>query len=174
MAETAQQYTARITGLVGDRDPSSVLAETPGRLRSLVTSATPRELRWTTTPTRWSIATIVAHLADAELVGAWRFRSVLARDGVELQAYDQNVWASAFHYDQTDAAESLAVFEVLRTATLRVLRTADPERRRHAGLHQERGRESIDHIMRMFAGHDLNHLGQIERLLSEARREHEP
>jgi len=170
MAETAQQYIARITGMVGDRDPWTVLAESPDRLRSLVGSATPAELSWTTSPARWSIGQIAAHLADAEIVGAWRIRSVLARDRVTLQAYDQNVWASAFRYEQVDAAESVAVFEALRRATLRLLRTADPARLAHVGQHDERGQESIAHIVRMCAGHDLNHLTQIERLLIEARQ----
>jgi hypothetical protein len=170
MAETVPQYIERLAGLVGDRDPRVVLAATPGRLRSLVGGATPRELAWTSSPTRWSIVQIAAHLADAEIVGAWRIRSVLASDGVTLQAYDQNAWASVFQYETTDPAASVALFEALRTATLRVLRGADPERLEHAGLHQERGREPIGHIVRMYAGHDLNHLGQIERLLDEARR----
>jgi DinB family protein len=169
MPETVQQYIARLGGLVGDQDPWSVLADTPGRLRSLIASATPRELRWTSAPTRWSIAIILAHLADAEVVGAWRFRSLLTRDGIELQAYDQNAWAAAFHYEQAEPADSLDLFEALRRSTLRTLRATDPERLQHAGMHQERGRESIEHLLRMYAGHDLNHLGQIERLLSEAR-----
>lgn len=172
MAETVQQYIARITGLVGDRDAAEVLGATPDRLRALVNRATPDEIRWTTSSTRWSIAEIAAHLADSEIVGAWRIRSVLARDGIELQAYDQNVWASAFRYDQTDAAESVALFEVLRRSTLRVIRAVDPARLAHAGLHEERGKESVAHIMRMYAGHDLNHLRQIERLLDEARQAH--
>jgi hypothetical protein len=169
MAETAQQYIARITGLVGDRDPWEVLASTPGRLRSLVGGATPEELRWTTSPTRWSIVEIVAHLADAEIVGAWRIRSVLARDGIVLQAYDQNAWASAGDYARADPAESVALFEALRTATLGVLRRTDRTRFSHAGFHDERGQESVAHIMRMYAGHDLNHIAQIERLLAAAR-----
>jgi hypothetical protein len=169
MAETVPQYIARLAGLVGNRDPWAVLAETPVHLRSLVTGATPRELAWTTSPTRWSIVQIVAHLADAEIVGAWRFRSVLAADGVALQAYDQNAWASAFLYEKTDPTASVALFEALRTATLRVLRSVDPARLEHAGLHSERGQESIDHLMRMYAGHDLNHRAQIERLLDEVR-----
>lgn len=171
MAETAEQYIARITGFVADRDPRAVLAETPGRLRALVDGATARELTWTTSSKRWSIAQIAAHLADAEIVIAWRIRSVLERDEVPLQAYDQNVWASAFQYETAPAAESLAVFEALRASTLRILRTVDPARRAHAGLHAERGPETIHQTMRMAAGHDLNHLGQIARLLDEVRQE---
>lgn len=170
MVETAEQYTARITGFVGDRDAATVLAETPGRLRALVNGASPHDLGWTSAPTRWSMTQIVAHLADAEMVGAWRIRSVLEKDAVTLQAYDQNVWASAFRYEETDPLESVALFEALRMATLRLLRRVDPARLAHAGRHQERGEESIGHIMRMYAGHDLNHLAQIERLLEDARQ----
>lgn len=172
MAETAQQYTARLDGLVSDRDPRSVLADTPARLRALLTAASPRALTWTSSPDRWTVTQIVAHLADAEVAGSWRLRSVLARDGVAIQAYDQNAWASAFQYEKANVADSLTLFETLRAATLRVLDGVDPARLEHAGLHEERGRETVRHIMRMYAGHDLNHLAQIERLLDEARREH--
>jgi hypothetical protein len=170
MNETVEEYIARITGLVADRDPMTVMAETPGRLRSLVTSATPDQLTWTSSPTRWTITQIVGHLADAEVVGAWRFRSVLGEDGIAVSAYDQNKWAAAFRYERVPIAESLALFETLRAATLRVLRTVDPARLDHAGLHAERGRESITRLKEMYGGHDLNHLSQIERLLSESRR----
>lgn len=171
MAETAEQYIARITGFVGSEDPLPILGESPTRLRTLVESATLEELTWTSSPTRWSAAQVAAHLADSEIVAAWRIRSVLERDGVALQAYDQNVWAEAFRYNSAPATESAAVFAVLRGATLRLLNTVDPARRQHAGMHAERGRESIEHLMRMYAGHDRNHLGQIERLLDEARQE---
>jgi len=32
------------------------------------------------------------------------------------------------------------------------------------GMHQERGKETIAHLVRMFAGHDLNHLAQVEKI----------
>jgi hypothetical protein len=170
MAETAQQYTARITGYVGDSDPWGLLARAPDRLRALVDGAPAQALAWQPSPDRWSVAQIAAHLADAEVVGAWRFRLVLAQDGVPLQAYDQNAWATAFRYQQTPVDESVALFGTLRRATVRLLRQVDPALHQHAGMHAERGRESIGHLVRLYAGHDLNHLAQIERLLEEARQ----
>jgi hypothetical protein len=169
MTETVQQYITRLSGLVGEREPLAVMAETPGRLERLVVGASPDELRWAASPGRWTIGQIAAHMADAEVVGAWRFRTVLAQDGVALQAYDQNAWASAFGYEDVPAADSVSLFGTLRHATLKLLRRVDPARLRHAGLHAERGRESVEQLARMYAGHDLNHLAQIERLLSEAR-----
>lgn len=165
MAETVQEYVARLKGYLGTRDPLEVMAETPGRLQGLVSGATPEQLRWTDSPGRWTITQIAAHLADAEVVGAWRFRSVLAQDGVALQGYDQEAWASAFRYEHIPASDSVALFSALRAATHRVLRDADPARRLHAGMHTERGRETLEQLIRLYAGHDLNHLSQIERLL---------
>jgi DinB superfamily len=170
MSETVEQYIARLMGLVSGHDPMVVMAETPGHLRTLVTGATPRELAWKPSPTRWSVVQILAHLADAEVVGAWRFRSVLAADGLPLQAYDQNAWASAFRYENTDPMASLTLFEALRHSTLHVLRSVDPGRLEHAGLHEERGRESISQLVRMYAGHDLNHRSQVEGLIVGARQ----
>lgn len=169
MIETVEEYVARITGLVGQEDPWIVLGSTPDRLESLVEGASAGALQYTTSAERWSVTRIVAHLADSEIVGAWRFRSVLAQDGTALQGYDQNAWASAFNYMDTDPMESVALFGALRASTLRVLRAVDRARLEHAGMHEERGREAIPHLMRLYAGHDLNHLAQIERLLAEAR-----
>jgi len=67
MPETVQQYIARISGNVADQDPRAIMESTPARLRSLISKATPRQLTYTTSPTRWTITQIVAHLSDAEL-----------------------------------------------------------------------------------------------------------
>jgi hypothetical protein len=169
MNETVEQYVTRITGYVGDRDPRAVMEATPARLRALITSATPAQLTWTSQPTRWNITTIAAHLADAEVVGAWRFRLVLGQDSVPLQGYDQNEWEAAFHYEQVPPLEAVALFEALRKSTLRLLSVVDAKRLQHTGMHSERGPESITRLTQMYAGHDLNHLAQIERLLEESR-----
>ena len=167
MVETPQDYTARILSNVRDKDAWSVLASTPDRLRELVAGRTREALSRTPDPARWSVVQILAHLADSEIVGAWRFRSVLAADGVPLQAYDQNVWAEAFRYGDTDPIESLEVFAANRQATLSLLRRVDPSLHANHGVHAERGRETIEHLVRLYAGHDVNHLEQIERLVGE-------
>lgn len=166
MTETPEQYISRILSFLEGRDPMQVLGRTPGRLRELVASA-PRE-RWARTPApgRWSAGEVLAHLADAEIVAGWRVRSILARDGVPLQAFDQEVWATAFKYAQVDLQESLATFSAARASLLSLLRRVDPARLEHHGLHAERGKETIPHLIRLYAGHDLNHLAQIERLVS--------
>ena len=34
-------------------------------------------------------------------------------------------------------------------------------------MHSERGKETVTQIVRMYAGHDLNHLAQVEKIAKE-------
>jgi hypothetical protein len=47
-----------------------------------------------------------------------------------------------------------------------LLKSLSPEQWKHYGMHAERGQESIEQIVRLLAGHDINHLQQIERILA--------
>jgi hypothetical protein len=163
--ETPRQYMERLLGYVGDKDAWGILESTAPRLRAVVAGHSADALTRRPQPSHWSVAEILAHLADAEVVAAWRFRSVLATDNVPLQPFDQNTWAEAFRYDAADPGASLELFDVNRRATLALVRRVDPARHQHAGMHAERGRESIAHLLRLYAGHDLNHLAQIEKRL---------
>ena len=161
--ETPQHYIHRILGNVGEEDPWQVLATTAARLRRLTAGRSRAELAVSPEPARWSVVQILAHLADAEVVAGWRLRSILALDGVPIQAFDQDRWAAAFNYAESDPGESLELFEVSRRANLSLLRRVDPALHAHHGLHAERGEETITHLVRLYAGHDLNHLRQVEK-----------
>lgn len=165
MNETPQQYTQRIISNVGDADPWEVLTSTVWRLRQLVDGRTQHDLARKPAPGRWSVQEIIAHLADCEVVQGWRLRSILASNGTTLQPFDQNRWADVFQYEQTPIDEALDLFEASRRANVRLLRSVDPALLENFGMHQERGRESVAHLIRLNAGHDLNHLRQIEGLL---------
>ena len=165
MGETPQQYTDRILSNLRDGDPWEVLASTPSRLRQLVAGQAEDVLALKPAPGRWSVREILAHLADVEVVVGWRLRSILASSGTPLQAFDQNRWADVFKYEATPVEESLNLFEASRRGNVRLLRSVDRPLLENFGMHEERGRESVAHLVRLNAGHDLNHLRQIEGLL---------
>jgi uncharacterized damage-inducible protein DinB len=166
MPETAQEYIARILSNSEGHDGLKVLGETAGRLRALLDASPEEKWRQRPAPGRWSAGEVLAHLADAELVTAWRVRSILAADGTPLQAFDQDEWARAFKYGEIDPAESLRTFTAARTSLLSLLGRVDPSRHAHHGLHAERGKETIAHLIQLYAGHDINHLKQIEALVA--------
>jgi hypothetical protein len=165
MAETAQQYIQRMLGNVKGQDPLKMQASTTKRLERLVKGVPASKLRKRPAPDKWSVAEIVAHLADTEIVGSWRIRAILGAPGTPIQAFDQDVWVVAGHYAMRDPQKCLEQFRVLREANLALFKSLAPEQWQHHGMHSERGQETIEHIVRMFAGHDLNHLQQVERIL---------
>jgi uncharacterized damage-inducible protein DinB len=169
VGETAQEYTARMLGLSAGKDPLKVQAATPAKLRRLIARAPRRLLIRRPAPGKWSIGQIVAHLADTETVFAYRLRMILSRDGTEIQAFDQNAWAEVEQYERVNTSNALLVFSALRRSNLALVKRITPAQRKQHGMHQERGKESIEHMAKMNAGHDLNHLSQIERILEASR-----
>lgn len=167
MQETAEQYISRILGYVQGQDAIKVQRSTAPKLKKLTAGLSPARLKWRPEPTRWSIAEIIAHLADAEIVVSWRMRSVIGENGISIQPFDQDQWASVFSYRNRDAKRSLEVFRVLRENNLAMLKEIPKETWDNYGMHLERGKESIAHVARMFAGHDTNHLLQIEGIVKQ-------
>jgi hypothetical protein len=160
----ARAYTAAILETLGSRDPFEVLRSTPVELRRAVAGAPHRVLSTPEGPGKWSMLHVVQHLADSEIVGGFRFRMTLAEDRPKLQGYDQDLWVERLRYSDADAETALQQFETLRRANVRMLERTSPEERERVGVHSERGEESLAHMIRMYAGHDLVHLRQIARV----------
>ncbi len=166
MNETPQQYTQRVVGYVEGKQPLAVQAATARKLERLIKGIPTGKLRKRPAPDKWSVGEILAHLADAEIVGGFRMRLILGAPGTPIAAFDQDSWVTSGHYAKRDPRKSLEQFRAIREANLTLLNSLTPEQWKQYGTHSERGQETIEHIVRMFAGHDLNHLQQIERILA--------
>src|SRR5260370_15973062 len=116
MKETAQEYVRRILGYVGGQDPLSIQVRTAKELERLIEGASASRLHKRPAAGKWSVAEILAHLADAEIVASWRIRAILGAPGTPVQAFDQYAWGTAGHYERRDPCKSLALFRVLREA----------------------------------------------------------
>ncbi len=160
----ATAYVAALFEALGSRDPLTVLADTPGALRRAVAGLTSRQDGTREAPGKWSVRHVLQHLADSELVGAFRFRMVLAHDAPALPGYDQDRWARSLRYEDAELATALADFAALRELNLRLLRSATPADLARVMRHAERGDEPLEKMIRMYAGHDVVHLRQIARI----------
>jgi hypothetical protein len=169
MQETVEQYRKRMYDFAQGRDPLKLQAAAPARLAKLLKGVSPAKARKRPAPDKWSISEIVAHIADTELVGGYRIRAVLGQPGTPIIGFDQDVWVKALHYDKRNVNNSLAQYRALREANLALLKSLTPEQWKHAGMHNERGEESVETIVRMFSGHDINHFEQIERILAKKK-----
>jgi hypothetical protein len=167
MKETPQQYTQRIIAHAAGKQPLAVQAATPKKLERLIKGVPTAKLRKRPAPEKWSVSEILAHLGEAEIAGSFRMRLILGSPGTPVAAFDQDAWVISGHYEKRDPRQSLELFRTLREANLALLKSLTPEQWKHYGIHSERGQETVEHIVRMFAGHDLNHLAQIEAILGK-------
>lgn len=166
--EATDQYVQALLDLLGDQDPFAVQEATVGKLRGLVEGLSREELRRPERAGKWSIAQVVGHLADTEVVCGYRLRLVLAEARPAILGYDQELWAENLGYpaEADDVDATLEEMEVARRRTLRLLRRLDEEEWARYGVHSERGEESVRRLFRLVAAHDLVHLAQVRRILA--------
>ena len=162
MKETPQEYVARMLHNVQGKDPLTIQAATAKKLQHLIKNQAPSRLRKRPAPGKWSVVEILAHMAETEFAAGWRIRQALSSPGIALQAFDQDAWANTGHYDKRHASKWVEQFRALREANLHLLRSLTPEQWKHHGMHEERGPQTIEQMVRMTAGHDINHTRQIE------------
>lgn len=160
-------YRRSLLTALGDQDPAAVLREGPQVARSLADSAG-LLLRVGPEPGEWSVLECIAHLADSELVTAARLRWIAAEDEPDIVGYDQARWVSAMRQVDEDLDTLVGAFEANRRWNLALWERLPIADRARYGVHRERGRESIELIVRLQAGHDIVHLEQARRALATA------
>ena len=163
-------YTMRIISNVIGKDPLKVLERTPKRLRKLLRGLKKKQVRYQLAAGKWSIVQIVSHLADTELVLAWRLRMVLAQSGSPLGAMDQDKWANNMNYQANDLDEQVELFTTVRERHLAMWNSLKEDDWDKFGMHEERGKETVARIIQHYAGHDINHLNQIEAIRSSFKK----
>ena len=139
-----------------------ILAATPGQVGALLKKMGEAKTAESPAPGKWSPAEIVCHLADCELVFAFRLRQTLAEDSPTIQPFDQEKWAAT--YAGIGAEEALGVWSALRGWNLRLIKEAMPRSADRKVTHPERGQMTFRTIVETMAGHDINHLGQLEKI----------
>ena len=141
----------------------------PEQVAREVSGLSNKVLQYRPAPNKWSIQQILAHLADSEIVFAYRFRQALADENPTFAPIDQDDWARNLAYDETSAPEMLALYALVRRANLRLLRRVQSGDLEKGGFHPERNRKvTVAELVEMMAKHGPNHLEQIARLKQQA------
>jgi uncharacterized damage-inducible protein DinB len=159
------EYLARIHKYIEGNDPFAVQRETSSLLRELISTASEEQLTTRPNKEKWSVAEILAHLAEDEIATAWRYRQMLEHNGLMLAGFDQDLWARIGNYSSRPPQESLHLFRLLRDTNLQLLERITPEQWECFGIHSERGRITVRDLVTHMAGHDRNHVEQIREIL---------
>ncbi len=155
-------------GLLTGRPAVEILGSTAAQIELLLEAIGPRRAAVAPAPGKWSAAEIVCYLADCELVFGFRLRQTLAEPMHTIQPFDQEKWAT--NYGGVAAAQALEVFAALRGWNLPLIREALPGAASLPVMHPERGELTFGTLVETMAGHDLNHLGQLQRMAAASGR----
>ena len=147
---------------LGEQEPLAVLAATPGKLKGLAEKIGPGRIAAAPAADKWSAREILCHLADCEIAFGFRLRQTLAEDNHTIQPFDQDKWSAP--YANLSADEALAAFTAARRWNHLLIDGALEEFSEKAVTHPERGSMTFATIVETMAGHDLNHLAQMERI----------
>lgn len=151
---------------LGGRDARQTISETPDQLTELVRKLGPNGMQRASAPGKWTIAEILCHLADTEIAFAFRLRQALAEPHHTIQPFDQDAWAR--NYSQLDGRAALETFSALRRWNTAFIEATPQESYSKPVTHPERGTMSFQTLVETMAGHDINHLRQLEALASES------
>ena len=147
---------------LGSNNALETIGKTPQRIAALMAAIGEKRVGEAPAPGKWSPREIVAHLADCELVFAFRLRQTLAEDTPTIQPFDQDKWAAT--YSAYGAAAATEAFSVLRHWNLALIRSLPPNAFQRKMTHPERGEMTFQTVVETMGGHDINHLGQLERI----------
>jgi len=147
---------------LGGSDPIAVIETTSRALAEVVARLSPEQIEWRPAPGKWNAREILCHLADSEIAFAFRLRQTLAEPHHVIQPFDQEQWAGT--YGGLTARGALNAFSSFREWDLALISTMPAGAMNKVVTHPERGEMTFRVIVETMAGHDINHLLQLEKI----------
>src|SRR5512140_2509928 len=162
--QTARPIPPRYAEALGEDDAIEVMATSPDVIRKIIAGLSDAQLAKKPAEGKWSIKEIIGHLADGEVILGSRFRMIGAHDKPPIAGYDQEAFVANLGVLSAKAIDLLDDFAMARAVNLGLLERLPEEGWHRVGIHSERGEESIAMLVMMYAGHDRNHIRQIETI----------
>jgi hypothetical protein len=147
---------------LGTQSSLAVIEKTAGRLKQLMDQIGSDRVDLSPAPGKWSPREILCHLADTEVTFAFRIRQTLAEPNHVIQPFDQEKWGA--QYKAYSAGMAVSTFASVRAWNIALVSSLAPEAMDTPVTHPERGSMTLRVIIETMAGHDVNHLQQLEKL----------
>jgi uncharacterized damage-inducible protein DinB len=116
---------------------------------------------------KWSLKEVLGHIADTERIMSYRLLRIARGDGTPLPGFDENEFVRGADFDASTLAELLDDYNLVRKATLSLLRGISDKAlsRRGTVSNKEITANALAYII---AGHELHHIAVVkERYLAE-------
>ena len=140
------------------------IAETPARLRAVVSGLSPEQLDTPYRPEGWTVRQVVHHLPDSHLNSYIRFRLALTEDEPTIKPYHEDKWAELYDARTAPVELSLALLESLHERWVVLLKSLTAEDWARAFKHPEMGTVPLAKNVGLYAWHGKHHVAHIASL----------
>ena len=157
---TPQEYAAFYTGyvdLVPDGDVIAALEQGRKDTGNLLGKLSEAKAAYRYAPEKWTIKTVLGHIADAERVFAYRALWFARGAAGSLPGWDENDWAKESNFDAQTLVDLLANYQGVRDATLSLVRAFPEAAWTRTGTANNKP-VSVRALVWVIAGHELHHL----------------
>jgi len=151
------------TKYLGDRDPLEAYRDSIARIQTLAREWTPDRFERSYAPGKWSARQVLTHLAQTELALGNRARMAVSTPQYAAQSFDQDSWIALD--SRMGGWEALDAFVATARMNLAFFEGLSAAQRGITLTHPEYGTLTVDWILHQMAGHHINHLLQLERVL---------
>lgn len=146
---------ARISALIDE------IAAAPAALRAAVDGLSAEQLDTPYRPGGWTVRQVVHHLPDSHLNSYVRFRLALTEDQPRVPSYSETAWAELPDAKEGDVEASLLLFEGLHHRWVHLLRSLEPADFQRTYDQAERGVQTLELNLQIYAWHGRHHAAQI-------------
>jgi DinB superfamily len=155
-------FTHPYAEFLGDRNPLDVLGETQQSIPSIAHKLGPDGLKRSYAQGKWTASQVLAHLADTEIAFGFRVRQIISEPQLPIQPFDENLWAR--RYNAADGLEAASTFQALRGWNLSLFGMLEMGDLEKASIHPVNGPQKAGTVIRVMAGHTLNHVAQLQKI----------
>ena len=143
--------------------------KSPKQIAAAVSGLSDKVLRYRISPDKWCILEILAHLADIEILYAYRIRQMLADKDPVIAPIDQDAWTKNLGYLESSPPELVALYGLNRHANMQLLLRLKEADLQKSARHPEKDHPvTVADYVQMMSKHGPNHLEQIEKLKKAA------
>ncbi len=151
---------------LGDREPIAALRETSSRIDALTSGWLPHDFERTYAPGKWNARQILLHLAHIEMAFGMRVRMALTTPAYTVQPFDQDRWME--HESGIEGTAAVNAYQSLSRMNAALFATLTEADMAIPVSHPEAGEINVAWIVYTLAGHQLNHLPQLEEIARQS------
>jgi hypothetical protein len=120
---------------------------------------------------KWSIAQVVMHLMDSDLIATDRMKRTIAEDTPTLIGYDESKFVERLAYHDQSVEDAVTIFDLNRRQFARVLKKVAAHAWDRVGMHNERGPTTLRNQLEYYTKHLDHHLKFIHEKRAKMGKE---